>query len=112
MYQKAKKLYWTLFSLALICPTVGMSTDLDDGISLDTPVDDSLKTGINTSFILMKVKGRELSAKRNKDKALITDKDSNSVGQGNIILGPGAKLGPGTIIINNSDNRGATAVAK
>ncbi|ADE14846.1 hypothetical protein Nhal_1722 [Nitrosococcus halophilus Nc 4] len=112
MYRKERKLQGIFFSLVLMYPLAGMSSDLDDGIPLDTPVDDSLKTGVNIPYVLMKAKGRELSAKRNKSNTLITDKDANAVGQGNIILGPGAKLGPGAVIINNSDNRGATAVAK
>ncbi|QBQ55175.1 hypothetical protein [Nitrosococcus wardiae] len=112
MYQKKRKLQRIFFSLVLMSPLVGMSSDLDDGIPLDTPVDDSLKTGVNIPFVLMKAKGRELSATKNKNKTLITDRDTNVVGQGNIILGPGAKLGPGTVIINNSDNRGAAAIAK
>ncbi|MBN2701688.1 MAG: hypothetical protein ACPW60_01325 [Methylohalobius sp. ZOD2] len=92
----------------LLIPAMAWSSDLDDGIPLDTPIDDSLKTGLNDSFILMKAKGKELSGNR---KTLITN-ESNSAGQGNIILGPGTKLAPGTIILNNSDNRGATAVAR
>ncbi len=96
----------------ILLPGMGLGGDLDDGIELDEALDDSnaLQKGINVPFILMKAKGKELTGKRTGNK-LITSRDSQA-GQGNIIFGPGAKIAPGTVIINRSDNRGATAVAK
>ncbi len=101
-----------LASVLLFLPGASLGGDLDDGIELDEPLDDAnaLQKGINVPFILMKAKGKELTGKRTGNK-LITSKDS-SAGQGNIIFGPGAKIAPGTVIINRSDNRGATAVAQ
>ena len=92
----------------IMSPIIGAAGDLDDGIPLDDSIDDSnaLQKGVNIPFILMKAKGKELTGSR-----VITSEDS-SAGQGNIIIGPGAKIAPGTVIINNSDNRGATAIAK
>ncbi|MCX8049464.1 MAG: hypothetical protein N3A55_07370 [Methylohalobius sp.] len=101
-----------LFASALIfLPGLSLGGDLDDGIELDESLDDSnaLQKGINVPFILMKAKGKELTGKRTGNK-MITSRDS-SAGQGNIIFGPGAKIAPGTVIINRSDNRGATAIA-
>lgn len=101
-----------LAGVLFLVPSLALSGDLDDGIELDEPLDDSnaLQKGINVPFILMKAKGKELTGKRTGNK-LITSKDSQA-GQGNIIFGPGAKIAPGTVIINKSDNRGATAVAQ
>lgn len=101
-----------LASVLTFLPGIGLGADLDDGIELHEPLDDSnaLQKGINVPFILMKAKGKELTGKRTGNK-LITSKDSQA-GQGNIIFGPGAKIAPGTVIINRSDNRGATAVAE
>ncbi|GAB6067141.1 hypothetical protein JCM13664_04590 [Methylothermus subterraneus] len=95
----------------ILLPGVSSSGDLDDGIELDEQLDDAnaLQKGINVPFILMKAKGKELTGKRTGNK-VITSRDS-SAGQGNIIFGPGAKIAPGTVIINKSDNRGATAIA-
>jgi hypothetical protein len=105
---------WAIaLAVALIfLPGISLGGDLDDGIELDEGLDDSnsLQKGINVPFILMKAKGKELTGKRTGNK-LITNRDSFA-GQGNIIFGPGAKIAPGTVIINRSDNRGATAVAK
>ncbi len=105
--------YVTMLILAgvLSLPGLALSGDLDDGIELDEALDDSnaLQKGINVPFILMKAKGKELTGKRTGNK-VITSGDS-SAGQGNIIFGPGAKIAPGTVIINRSDNRGATAIA-
>lgn len=98
-------------SVLILLPGISLSGDLDDGIELDEALDDSnaLQKGINVPFILMKAKGKELTGKRTGNK-LITSKGSEA-GQGNIIFGPGAKIAPGTVIINKSDNRGATAIA-
>lgn len=86
----------------------GMAADLDDGIPLDEPVDDSLKTEINTSFINSKAKGAIMMG---NDETVISEEDG-VVGQGNIVIQPGVDLPPGVIIINNSDVSGATAVSQ
>ena len=102
--QKLNRLLLIIF----LSPIIAAAGDLDDGIPLDDSIDDSnaLQKGVNIPFILMKAKGKELTGSR-----VITSKDS-AAGQGNIIIGPGANIAPGTVIINNSDNRGATAIAK
>ncbi|GEM_PF-2424526 len=93
--------------VCLFHPGPGMATDLNDGIPLDTPVDDSLQTGINESFINSKAKGLLMMG---SDKVI--SEEDGVVGQGNIVIKPGVDLPPGVIIINNSDVNGATAVSK
>jgi len=85
--------------------------DLDDGIAIDTPIDDSLKTEINVPFILMKAKAAELRAKKGLKSArpVITQGEQ---GQGNITFGIGSKIAPGTTIINSSEIKNSNAISK
>ncbi|HHJ38524.1 MAG TPA: hypothetical protein ENJ86_03585 [Methylothermaceae bacterium] len=93
--------------LCLLYSGFCISADLNDGIPPDTPIDDSLKTNINESFINSKAKGLLMMG---SDKVI--SEEDGVVGQGNIVIKPGVDLPPGVIIINNSDVNGATAVSK
>jgi hypothetical protein len=66
--------------------------DLDDGISLDDPLNDEIKSEPNVQYIIAKAKGR---AKTRASRAL-----GESGGMGNTIFRPGTKIGPGVTIIS------------
>lgn len=87
--------------------------DLNDGIAIDSPVDDSLKPKINVPFILMKAKAAEFRGKKGLKnvRPVITDKNQGD-GQGNITFGVGSKLAPGTTIINSSEIKNSNAISR
>lgn len=92
----------------LVLTGTAMAGDLDDGIALDEPINDDIELGINVSYIISKAKASSLSDQQRS----IVDDDDGVVGQGNIIIKPGVRLPPGTIIINNSNINGATAISR
>ncbi len=87
------------------------SNDLDDGIALDDRINDDLKTTVNIPFILMKAKGAELRSKEGieSSRPVITQGQN---GQGNIIIGAGTKLRPGTTIINSSQIKNSNSISR
>jgi hypothetical protein len=94
----------TKFSALLVLLTVIMDShaaDLDDGISLDTPIDDSIKTNTNINYIKLNA----ISKAKNKSK--IKGGGAGSCGSGNIVIGAGSRVKE---IINVSTNKGTTAI--
>jgi len=79
--------------------------DLDDGIAIDEPLDDTLTTDMNRTFIVNMVNAKKKAGSSGKNGKVIT-----SDGVGNINIGVGTDL-KGATIINLSDNEGATAVS-
>jgi len=77
------------------------ANDLDDGIGIDTPVDDGLDLGKNTQFIIRK----SLAKQKANNKS--GGSQSSSCGSGNIVVGAGSKIKE---VINISTNKGTTAV--
>lgn len=77
------------------------AADLDDGIPIDEPIHDQLRTQKNIPYIVLKAK---MQARRKGTS------DSAEVGSGNIIVGPGTDL-KGAVLINDSDNSGTVAIA-
>ncbi|BCX88110.1 hypothetical protein MIN45_P0477 [Methylomarinovum tepidoasis] len=103
----------TLCSLVLALGAVPpvMANDLNDGIAIDDPIDDSLKPTLNVPFILMKAKAAELRAKKGlkSSRPVITQGEQ---GQGNITFGIGSKIAPGTTIINSSEIKNSNAISR
>ena len=88
-----------LFISLLLVATNGYADDFDDGIGIDTPIDDGLDLGKNTKFIV-----RKSIAKSNKDSK---SGKSGSCGSGNITIGAGSKIKE---VINLSTSKGTVAV--
>lgn len=97
-----------ILTLVTICyvTTPCFATNFNDGIDPGGPINDTIKRQINPEFISQKVNA---AVRLREDKVISSDK--NSVGIGNIIIGPKANL-KGAIIINKSKNNGAAAIAK
>ncbi len=97
----------------LLClfSSIVLGGDLDDGIAIDEPINDSLKPTINIPFILMKAKAAELRGKKGlkSSRPVITQGDQ---GQGNITFGVGSKIAPGTTIVNTSEIKNSNAISK
>jgi len=89
------------FAIALILaatPLAGVSAnDLDDGIALDEPINDDVQKDVNVQYIVANAIGRA-----NKHNGEVQDAVD---GNGNILFGPGAKIGNNVVIINNSKNK-------
>jgi hypothetical protein len=82
------------------------ATNFNDGIAPEEAINDDIQEDLNDAFISQKFIGK-LTASKGRE---ITTNE-NGVGIGNIIIGPNANL-KGAIIINNSKNNGATAIAR
>ena len=97
-----------IMTLVIICyvATPCLATDFNGGVSPDGPIVDVIKEEINEEYISQRATA---ASRLRKDKVISTDE--NSVGIGNIIIGPKANL-KGAIIINKSKNNGAAAIAK
>ncbi len=97
-----------IITLVTICyaATPCLATNYNDGISPDGSIVDVIKEEINAEYISQRATA---ASRLRKDKVISTDE--NSVGIGNIIIGPKANL-KGAIIINKSKNNGAAAIAK
>ena len=97
-----------IITLVTIChvATPCFATNFNDGIDPGGPINDTIRREINPEFISQKVN----AATRLREGKVISS-DENSVGIGNIIIGPKANL-KGAIIINKSKNNGAAAIAK
>lgn len=88
-----------------------IASDLDDGIALDTVINDDLVLDRNIAFIKSNAIGKARS--RAKDRAGdiddIEDIGEGCDGTGNIKIGPGTNL-KGATIVNLSNNKGTTSV--
>lgn len=89
--------YLTL--ILLICTTAVYADDLDDGIGIDTPINDDLTPDRNIQFIVRKALARAKTGEKNGT--------GSGCGSGNIIIGPGSRVKE---VINISNNKGTTAV--
>ena len=90
-----------LITLFLVTSHV-YANDLDDGIGIDTKIDDGLDLGKNVQFIT-----RKGLAKAKADNKSGGQSQSGSCGSGNIIIGAGSKIKE---VYNISTNKGTTAV--
>jgi hypothetical protein len=75
--------------------------DLDDGIGIDTPINDDIDVDKNIQFI---VRSALAKAKTGENGS-----QSSTCGSGNVVIGPGSKVRE---VINVSTNKGTTAVCK
>jgi len=78
------------------------ASDLDDGIGIDTKIDDGLSLDRNVKFIVRK----GLAKQKQNNKSGGKDQ-SGSCGSGNIVIGAGSKIKE---VYNISTNKGTTAV--
>lgn len=97
--------------IAVFSAGIASCNDLDDGIALDEPLNDDLKTTVNIPFILMKAKAAELRSKKGieSSRPVITQGEN---GQGNITFGLGTKIAPGTTIINSSEIKNSNSISR
>ena len=86
--------------MLLLFITAVNANDLDDGIGIDTPVNDDLTLDKNIKFIIRKALSKADSGQENGT-------ESESCGSGNITIGAGSKVKE---VINVSTNKGTTAV--
>jgi hypothetical protein len=89
--------------MALLNISTGYADDLDDGISIDTPINDDLTLDKNINFI----KRNAIAKARSKSKG--GKSSSGCDGTGNIKIGAGSNL-KGATIVNLSNNKGTTTV--
>lgn len=87
-------------SLFLLLSTAALANDLDDGIDIDTAINDDLNLGKNVRFITRKALAKAKNGQKNSNS-------SGTCGSGNITIGPGSKVKE---VINVSTNKGTTAV--
>ncbi len=81
--------------------------DLDDGIELDNPIDDSLDLDKNINFIKRSAiaKSKSKSGGNNSSQS----ESGGCDGTGNIKIGAGSNL-KGATIVNLSNNKGTSSV--
>lgn len=89
-----------LISLFLVV-TNSYANDLDDGIGIDTKIDDGLDLGKNVKFIVRKGLSKANGKSGGKDS------QSGTCGSGNVVIGAGSKIKE---VYNISTNKGTTAV--
>lgn len=77
------------------------ANDLDDGIGIDTPINDDLNLGKNVVFIRRKALAKAKAGQSGDGT------QSGSCGSGNIVIGAGSKIKE---VYNISTNKGTTAV--
>lgn len=95
------KMKLLLLVLAML-QTNSYAADLNDGIGIDTPVNDSIKADININYIKLKAISQAMNGSKSKGKG-----SSGSCGSGNIVIGAGSRVKQ---IINVSTNKGTTAI--
>lgn len=96
--------------LLVLLPLPVYSGDLDDGISIGSPINDDLKLDTNTLFLIQRAKAKVKEKKNNpKNKRIIISEKCGGSGNINLI---GTKLKSNTSIINLSDNRKSSNVCK
>ena len=76
------------------------ANDLDDGIGIDTPINDDLNLDKNVQFIVRKALAKAKTGQQNGAQ-------SSTCGSGNVVIGPGSRVKE---VINVSSNKGTTAV--
>jgi len=94
----------TLLTLLLLCGSATAS-DLDDGIGIDKPIDDSIKPSQNINYIVTKAKSKAKTSMTGSGARVVKS------GMGNIDIGAGSNL-KGATIINLSTNKGNNVVSK
>ncbi len=94
-----KNISLVVFFLVACSPSY--AGDLDDGIALDTPINDDLRLDINVDFIKRNAKAK---AKRGA-----ANNSNGCEGTGNQSFGAGSNL-KGATIVNLSDNKGSSTV--
>jgi len=101
----------TLLFITCFASSLTLANDLNDGIPLDTKLDDTLERDFNTTYIVTKSKGQARSQQRrgSSSKTIIL-KDGQGAGVGNIEIGAGSNL-KGATIINLSNNKKSTVIA-
>ena len=102
-----KTLCSALMSTALLC-TPAWGSDLDDGIAIDEPVNDSVQVDTNTIFTVVHAKTKARAQSSGSSTDTVTA-DGN--GLGNINIGAGVDLS-GATIINLSDNENSTVISE
>jgi hypothetical protein len=85
--------------ILLICTTTVYADDLDDGIGIDTPINDDIDLDKNIQFIVRKALARAKTGEKNGT--------GSGCGSGNITIGAGSRVKE---VINVSNNKGTTAV--
>ena len=95
--------------LALLMMPLGgvFASDVDDGIEIDSGINDDLKLDNNNRYIVTRAKTRAKAyrkGKGGKSKVIAAD------GTGNISIGAGTDL-KGATIVNLSDNKGSSVVS-
>ena len=90
-----------LFLLVHLIPVI--ADDLNDGIAIDTPINDDLTLGKNINFI------KRNAIAKSKHKSKNGNTKSGCDGTGNIKIGAGSNL-KGATIVNLSSNKGTTTV--
>ncbi|MCK4493855.1 MAG: hypothetical protein KAU26_07345 [Methylococcales bacterium] len=84
--------------------------DLDDGIALDTPINDDLKLDTNVLFLIKRAEEKVKEKQKNpSNKRIITNEKCG--GTGNINL-TGTKLKSNTTIINLANIKNSSSVCK
>ncbi len=94
----------TCFFLLCLCGSAAGS-DLDDGMGIDKPIDDSIKPSQNINYIITKAKSQANTAMTGSGARVVKS------GMGNINIGAGTNL-KGATIINLSTNKGNNVVSK
>jgi len=94
----------TYLSLLLLCGSATAS-DLDDGMGIDKPIDDSIKPSQNINYIITKAKSKAKTSMTGSGARVV------KAGMGNINIGAGSNL-KGATIINLSKNKGNNVVSK
>jgi len=83
-----------------------IADDLDDGIAIDTPLNDDLNPDLNIQFITAMARSKAKSG----SQRVITNDDQNN-GLGNINIGANANL-RGAIIVNLSENKNTAVLSR
>lgn len=96
------KIIFTLVITLLMSLNVN-ADDLDDGIGIDEPIDDSLNLGKNINFIKRSAIAKSKSGNKKNSQS------SGCDGTGNIKIGAGSNL-KGATIVNLSNNKGTSSV--
>ncbi|VAW85535.1 hypothetical protein MNBD_GAMMA16-161 [hydrothermal vent metagenome] len=94
----------TYCCLLILCGNAAGS-DLDDGMGIDKPIDDSIKPSQNINYIVTKAKSKAKTSMTGSGARVV------KAGMGNINIGAGTNL-KGATIINLSTNKGNNVVAK
>jgi len=92
----------------ILLATNVFADDLDDGIGIDTPINDDLTLGKNIQFIKRNAIGKARSRAKDQGGGDVDNIDESCEGTGNIKVGAGSNL-KGATIVNLSNNKGTTS---